>query len=305
MTTRECHAWVLVGPTASGKSRIAQILAERMKRPIISADSMNIYRRMDLGTAKPSIQDRSTVQYYGIDLAQPTQAFSVGDWINAISPAFQPLKGQEHRTPILVGGTGLYVKCLLQGLDPFPTANALLRKQAEEMSLLEVQTELQKTEPAAYATLADPQNLRRLIRLLEKTKNQNAVASNAWKKEMPVVIGLYVERDILLQQIAMRVDDMYAKGLMEEARGLMELKLSTTAQHAIGYAEAFAILRGEMSEKKAKERTIIRTRQLAKKQMTWFRTQLNVEWIHTAHFSSHESLAEEVANVWKKVTVNL
>ncbi len=287
------QAYILVGPTASGKSSVAQILAEQSGAPVVSADSMNIYRGMDIGTAKPSADERGTVRYFGIDLADPVESFSVGDWLAAVKPAFA-------QTPVVAGGTGLYVKCLLAGLDDLPAADAALRERAEKMSLAALQAEAQETAPAAYAALADKENPRRLVRLIE-----HGGTSNGWKKELPAVVGLHVERDVLLRRIAARVDQMYARGLVEEARGLAGLELSVTAEKAIGYAEAFAVLRGEMSEAQAKERTVIRTRQLAKRQMTWFRTQLQVEWVDAQNFQTLEKLAEEVSRVWKKVPVVL
>ena len=330
------QAYVIVGPTASGKSAVAQLLAEQTGAPVVSADSMNIYRGMDIGTAKPSAEERDAVEYQGVDLADPTESFSVGDWLNAVKPAFfQPLE----KPVIVAGGTGLYVKCLLQGLDDLPSANQELRARAEKMALPELQAEAQTTAPEAYEALADKENPRRLIRLLEKFQGlekyhtcasvilsdvpnlgkQKRAGPACWEKELPVVVGLHVERDVLHKRIAMRVEQMYAAGLIEEARGLVGLDLSTTAEKAIGYAEAFAVLRGEMSEARAKEKTVIRTRQLAKRQMTWFRHQLNVEWIDTAgfqclenkkgggsaFFQGLEKIAAEVSKVWKKVSVSL
>jgi len=315
MTPNNPSAFVLVGPTASGKSAVAQFLAEQTGAPVISADSMNIYRGMDIGTAKPSPEERGAVNYYGVDIAEPTEAFSVGDWLDAIKPAFgvSPLNSLFFHnnelsgltppltppSPIVAGGTGLYVKCLLQGLDDLPTADEELRQRTENMTLSELQAEAKQVSPEAYEALADKENPRRLIRLLEKAASRNAVASNAWKNEMPVVVGLSVERDVLHKRIAERVGKMYAGGLLEEARGLIGLELSATAQKAIGYAEAFAVLRGEMTEAEAKEKTIVRTRQLSKRQMTWFRHQLNVEWVETEEFPNLGKLAEEVSNVWK------
>lgn len=320
MDSGKCHApgflpqaFILVGPTASGKSAVAQLLAERIGAPVVSADSMNIYRGMDIGTAKPSSAERASVPTFGIDLAAPTETFSVGNWLNAIAPAFSvspiisslpenneiigltPIVGLTPIAPIVTGGTGLYVKCLLQGLDDLPSADEALRARAEKMTIAELQAEAQKIAPDAYAALADNENPRRLIRLLE----HGGLVSKHWKNELPKVIGLHVERDILHQRIAARVEKMYAGGLLDEARGLIGLELSPTAQHAIGYAEAFAVLRGEMTEAEAKEKTIVRTRQLAKRQMTWFRHQLNVEWIDTAKFQGLEDLAEEVSKAWK------
>lgn len=352
------QAYILVGPTASGKSSVAQLLAEQTGAPIVSADSMNIYRGMDIGTAKPSVQERASVSYHGIDLADPTAPFSVGDWLAAVKSAFgvSPLiSSSDHNNeisgltpiaPIVAGGTGLYVKCLLAGLDELPAADEALRARAEKMTLAELQAEAKATAPEAYAALADNENPRRLVRLLEKFQcleksdekvpmsgNVDAVSSlrpsNHWKTELPKVVGLHVDREVLIKRIADRVDQMYAAGLIDEARGLIDLNLSVTALKAIGYAEAFAVLKNEMTEAQAKERTIIRTRQLAKRQMTWFRTQLNVEWVdatnfqclenkkgggsllrqgyggQAASFQCLEKLAEEVSNVWKKVPVAL
>lgn len=290
MTPSKPSAFVLVGPTASGKSAVAQLLAEQTGAPVVSADSMNLYRGMDIGTAKPSAAERTRVKTFGVDLAEPTEPFSVGDWLKAVRPAFQTLE-----TPIVAGGTGLYVKCLLQGLDDLPPADEELRARTEKMPLAELQSEARQTAPEAYEALADKENPRRLIRLLE----HGGQVSKHWKNEMPVVIGLSVDREVLHKRIAERVEKMYEGGLLEEARGLISLNLSSTAQHAIGYAEAFSVLRGELSEAEAKEKTIVRTRQLSKRQMTWFRHQLHVEWVETQKFQTLEKLALEVSRVWK------
>jgi tRNA dimethylallyltransferase len=298
------QAYVLVGPTASGKSAVAQSLAEQAGVPVVSADSMNLYRGMDVGTAKPSAAERGSVPYYGIDLADPTESFSVGNWLAGVKPAFVPSLASQTCAgavcPIVAGGTGLYVKCLLQGLDDLPPADEALRARTRDMTLAELQAEAKRTAPEAYAVLADNENPRRIIRLLEQAARPDAVRPRAWKNELPKVIGLQVERDVLHRRIAERVEKMYAGGLLEEARGLIDLDLSSTAQMAIGYAEAFAVLRGELSEAAAKEKTIVRTRQLSKRQMTWFRHQLHVEWIDTGRFQTLEKLAEEVSEVWKK-----
>jgi tRNA dimethylallyltransferase len=283
-------AFVLVGPTASGKSAVAQWMAEQAGAPLVSADSMNLYRGMDIGTAKPSAHERAKIELWGVDLAEPTESFSVGDWLRAVRPAFQT----SEPPPIVAGGTGLYIKCLLQGLDDLPTANDELRQRTENMTLAELQAEAQATAPEAYRALADKENPRRLIRLLEGRR-----PSEGWKTEVPVVVGLHVEREVLHRRIAERVEKMYADGLLEEARGLIRLELSSTAQHAIGYAEAFAVLRGEMTVAQAKEKTALRTRQLAKRQMTWFRHQLKVAWIEADQFPDIGQLADKVYNACK------
>lgn len=283
------QAYILIGPTASGKSAVAQYIAEQTGAAVVSADSMNIYQGMDIGTAKPALAERGRVKTFGIDLADPTEIFSVGDWLKAVQPAF------DGAVPIVAGGTGLYVKCLLQGLAELPAADEELRARTEKMTLAELQAEARQSAPEAYEALADQDNPRRLIRLLE----HGGQRAGQWEPESPVVIGLHVERDLLHQRIAGRVEKMYAGGLLEEARGLMGLDLSLTARHAIGYAEAFAVLRGEMTEAGAKEKTIVRTRRLSKRQMTWFRHQLRVEWIDATEVPDPERLAEKVLNVWR------
>lgn len=297
MTTSSPSAFVLVGPTASGKSSVAQRLAEQGGVPLVSADSMNIYRGMDIGTAKAPVAERGSVDYYGIDLADPVESFSVGDWLRDVRPAF------SDACPVVAGGTGLYVKCLLAGLDDLPAADEALRARAEKMTLAELQAEAQKAAPEAFLALSDPENPRRLVRLLEQSCRPGSLTRRRWREELPTVIGLHVERSVLHKRIAARVDEMYADGLIDEARGLVDLNLSSTAEKAIGYAEAFAVLRGDMSEAQARERTVIRTRRLAKRQMTWFRHQLNVEWVDTAKFQTLEDLASEISRVWKPVPV--
>jgi tRNA dimethylallyltransferase len=146
----------------------------------------------------------------------------------------------------------------------------------------------------------DQQNSRRLIRILEK---DGPVAGKWNSKPKPTLVGLHVEREVLHKRIEQRVEQMYAAGLLEEAKDLMALDLSPTALQAIGYAEAFAVLNNEMTLEEAKEKTVIRTRQLAKRQMTWFRNQLNVEWIDTADYPDIEKLAKAVSNAWEKYGV--
>ncbi len=290
-------AYFLVGATASGKSGVAQYIAEREGQLIVSADSMNLYRGMDIGTAKPTADERSKADYAGFDLAAPTEKFSVAAYLNAVRPAFE-----SGREIIVAGGTGLYVKCLTEGFDDVPPENTALRGELEALEFETLENRAQKEAAQLYECLTedDRQNPRRLIRILERTAVGPTAHSKWNSKPKPVIVGLHVEREVLVKRIAQRVDEMYAAGLLEEARELMKLELSQTAMQAIGYAEAFAALKGECALEEAKEKTVIRTRQLAKRQMTWFRNQLNVDWINAADFDSREKLAEAVAAAWKK-----
>ena len=300
------HACFLVGPTASGKSAVAQYIAEREGQLIVSADSMSLYLGMDIGTAKPSAAERARVDYAGIDLADPTEKFSVAGYLDAVRPFFN-----SGREIIVTGGTGLYVKCLTEGFGDVPPENKELRAGLEALDFDALKKRAQKEAAELYGRLTedDQQNPRRLIRILEKVVEGTPSPATAeakyygsWNsRPKPVLVGLHVEREVLHKRIEQRVDKMYAAGLLDEARGLLGVNLSSTAMQAIGYAEAFAVLHGEITVDEAREKTIIRTRRLAKRQMTWFRNQLNVEWIDAAGYPTLEKLAEAVSLAWKRV----
>ena len=291
-------AYFLVGPTASGKSSVAQYIAEHEGRLIVSADSMNLYKGMDIGTAKPSVSERAKVDYAGIDIVEPTQKFTVANYLEAVRPGFK-----SGCKTIVTGGTGLYVKCLTEGFDDVPPENTALRAELEKVDFKALEKRAQTSGLYQALTLDDRKNPRRLIRILERTAaGATAPQNGAWDSaHKPRIVGLHVEREVLLQRIEKRVGQMYAAGLLEEAQGLVGMDLSPTALQAIGYAEAFAVLKNEMTVDQAKEKTIIRTRQLAKRQMTWFRNQLNVEWIDTAEYPNIESLVAAVSSAWKKL----
>ena len=314
--------YFLVGATASGKSAVAQHIAQHEGQLIVSADSMNIYRGMNIGTAKPSAEERARVEYAGIDIAGPNEKFSVAAYLNAVKPAFG-----TGRDVIVAGGTGLYIKCLTEGFDDVPPEDSGLRAELEALDFEMLKQRAKEEASDLYDVLTDDdkQNPRRLIRILERfyggmpssasadsqresrssptwSRDEDAVPpKKSWNsKPKPTIVGLHVERSELHRRIGQRVDKMYADGLLDEARGLIDLELSPTALQAIGYAEAFAVLRNEMTLDEARGKTVIRTSQLAKRQMTWFRNQLNVQWIDTAQFSSLEKLAEAVKCEWQK-----
>lgn len=296
---QSASAFFLVGPTASGKSSIAHYLAEEHACAVVSADSMNLYKGMDIGTAKPLKKERKIVTYFGIDLVDPSEKFSVARYLEAVKPAFK-----SSSIPIVCGGTGLYVKCLTQGFASVPPEDCALRSKLEDLSLDELQKKVNACCPRVFSelTVDDKQNPRRLIRVLEKVSaGRDFSKQTTWKENpKPLLVGLHVERKVLHQRIAARVERMYLEGLLDEAENLLKLNLSSTALQAIGYAEAFRVLQNKCTLDEAKERTIIRTRQLAKRQMTWFRNQLRVEWIDTAQYSTQHALAEAITQAWKK-----
>ena len=297
-------AHILVGPTAAGKSAVALhlALAARPHRPILSADSMTIYRGMDIGTAKPDAQERAAVPSFGFDLAEPGQPFSVGDYLAAMQAA-APALAACGALPIVVGGTGLYVKCLTEGLDSAAVADPVHRAAAEALlnaeGLAALQAATRALNPGQYARLRDPENPRRVVRAYELLAAGHLLPA-AEERPKPKVAGLRLPPDELRARIARRARQMFAHGLVDEVRGLRAKfpALSETARHAIGYEEAGQVLDGVLSEEEAIHRTALRTGQYAKRQMTWFRHQADVAWIDVAPDDSVERIAGRVQQVW-------
>ncbi len=296
-------AFFLVGPTAVGKSSVAQYLAEQRSASILSADSMLIYRGMDIGTAKPTVAERGDVPYYGVDLAEPDESFNVWDYRRDALEALAALPEGEEL--IVTGGTGLYVKSLVHGLEDRPGGDAALRAEWErrlaDEGIAALQEAVRRAAPERYEALADKENPRRLIRALETAGAPPETPS--WQStEEPVLAGLSMEPELLNARIAQRVEEMYAQGLVEEVTRLLERErpLSETARQAIGYAEAIALIEGQATQAEAVERTVVRTRRLAKRQRTWFRHQANVDWVEVTPGADVAALAEQVAQRWRK-----
>ena len=297
-------AHFLVGPTASGKSAVAQYLAllGHPPRPILSADSMTIYRGMDVGTAKPEAADRAAVPSFGFDLVDPDRPFSVGDWLAAVRAA-APAIAACGAPPIVVGGTGLYVKCLTEGLDSAPVdpahraaAEALLNAEGLEA----LQAAARALNPAEFAKLRDPENPRRVVRAYELLASGQPLPV-VEERPRPKLAGLALPPEELRARIARRARQMFAYGLVEEVRALRAKypALSDTARHAIGYEEAARVLDGKISEEEAIRLVAVRTGQYAKRQMTWFRHQADVVWIEVGPRDGVERLAGKVQAVWR------
>jgi tRNA dimethylallyltransferase len=300
-------AYFLVGPTASGKSDVAQWMAEREGFDILSADSMCVYRGMDIGTAKPTPADRGRVTHWALDEADPGESFSVGAYLECARQAWAACAAQGRRL-LVAGGTGLYVKGLTEGLSRLPAADPDLRRRWSDVlkarGVAGLQAALRERDPGRLETLSDPQNSRRLIRALELAE-AGAAAGEGWTRrpaDRPVLAGLCWPRPALHARIEARVRAMYARGLIEETVRLLAagLERSPTASQAIGYAEAAAHIRGTCTLEAAIARTIVRTRQLAKRQMTWFRNQANVCWISLEEEPPIPMIAARVAEAWSR-----
>jgi len=305
MSALHHRAYFLVGPTAAGKTVVAQRLAELRHADILSADSMLVYRGMDIGTAKPSIAERNGVRYWGVDLADPSESFNAARFMEEARRCFEA--ASTHGNPVIVaGGTGLYVKALLQGLDELPAIPEGSRGRWQTLLEAEGVDGLQKTlrvrNPRWFESLADRANSRRLIRALELIDAGCVEPPRSWVDPRPeaVITGLEVPRDERRSRIGTRVRAMYVGGLLQEARALLDRGWdpSGTAAQAIGYAEAIACLKGTLTVDQAMEETARRTRQLAKRQMTWFRHQAAVSWIQAPSSLSVDHLAAQVASDW-------
>lgn len=295
-------AFVLAGPTASGKTGLAHGLALRLGARILSADSMHVYRHLNIGTAKPSRDELAAFRYAGVDLVDPDSACSAGDYLRSAGDA---VRDDPAATWLVVGGTGLYIKCLTQGLDPAPGADAGARAEADavfaEGGLPALQALARKLAPEAAGTMRDPENPRRLIRLIERARQGGIEESRAWNGAPPRIVALSVGRDELGRRIETRIRGMIDAGLLEEARALREHwpRLSPPAAQAIGYREAWDVLDGACSAPDAAGRIAARTRQLAKRQMTWFRHQASVDWVDAGGDRHPDAVCDEILRYWE------
>ncbi len=278
---------LLAGPTAVGKSEIALLLAERVNGEIISVDSMQVYRGLDIGTAKSSPADRARVPHHLIDVVDLTEPFDAAKFCELAKKAVAEIQSRG-RVPILCGGTGLYFKAFLEGLGEAPPSNVKLRAELEATPLAELLRELAERDPVTYEKI-DRQNPRRVIRAVEVIRLTGKPFSeqrSAWNspfviRHSSLCFGLSRSTADLRQRIDARVDAMFARGLVAETEQLLThgLAENKTAMQALGYRQVVEHLRGERSLAETIELVKIRTRQFAKRQMTWFRRQLNLEWI--------------------------
>jgi tRNA dimethylallyltransferase len=280
------HALVLTGPTGSGKSELGVELAERLDAEIVSMDSMALYRGMDIGTAKPGPELRGRVPHHLIDILEPWESASVAWWLEQAARSCQEIE-QRGRRVLFVGGTPLYLKALLYGLFDVPSANPELRRrlagEAEQLGGAELHRRLAEVDPAAAARL-HPNDVRRVIRALEVWELTGRPIS-AWQSQWargrpgaattpgPRVLWLNVPREELYARINIRVVRMIETGLVEEVRALRQLgrPLSREAAQALGYKEVCAYLEGTGTLEETIERIQTRSRQFAKRQLTWFR----------------------------------
>jgi tRNA dimethylallyltransferase len=280
---------LILGVTGSGKGRLAYSLAELIDAEIISVDSMKVYRRMDIGTAKPPKEAQERIKYHLSDVVEPSEPFSVGTFVDLAYEAIEQIRSR-NRNIIAVGGTALYIKALLYGLFESPRADeqirADLRTRAKDDGLQELYCELVKVDPAA-AERINCNDAKRIIRALEVYRITGKAISSLQQQfdaESPkhnwTIIGLRREKTAENSRINQRVKKMITAGLVEEVKSLLaeEKPLSEQARCAIGYAEIIDYLSGKTSLEDATELIKKNTRRLAKSQRTWFKRFKNVHW---------------------------
>jgi tRNA dimethylallyltransferase len=274
----------VVGPTASGKSEAAIALAPSLDAEIVSVDSMLVYRGMDVGTAKPTPEQRARVPHHLLDLAEPSERFTVARFQTCARRALVRVMAR----PLLVGGSGLYFRAVVDDLTfppEDPVVRASLEAEADDLGADELYRRLAATDPVAAARI-EPGNVRRIIRALEVTAISGAPFSSfaaAWDRydaSRVRAAGIRIERDVLSRRIGERVLAMLEGGWLDEVRGLMERGFGAwlTATQAIGYAEIAEHLDGAMSLDEAAERTVRRTKELARRQEAWFRRDPRIRW---------------------------
>jgi tRNA dimethylallyltransferase len=314
---------LIAGPTAVGKSEIALRLAERLGGEIISVDSMQVYRGLDIGTAKPSPADRARVPHHLIDICDLTESFDAAQFVRRAQKVVEEIQARG-RVPIFCGGTGLYFKAFLSGLGEAPSANPELRARLEIMPFEALLRELRERDPAAYEKI-DKQNPRRVIRAVEVIRLTGKKFSQQraeWKVGSSRCDDRTVQRAVspedqgsdealpsrilffcftrlladLRTRINARVDTMFARGLVEETRELLKhgLEENKTAMQAIGYRQVVEHLRGERSLAETIELVKTKTRQFAKRQLTWFRAQKNLEWVELKSDEPPEKVVQKI-----------
>ncbi|MBC8511705.1 MAG: tRNA (adenosine(37)-N6)-dimethylallyltransferase MiaA [Dehalococcoidia bacterium] len=300
----------VIGPTAVGKSRLALRLAQDFDGEIVNSDSRQVYRYMDVGTAKPSSADRSLIPHHLIDIINPDESFSLAVYHKLAGEAIEDIQ-QRCKLPLLVGGSGLYVWSIIEGWKiPQVPPNAQLRHgletKAKEEGVYALYQELEKADPVAAAEIM-PTNLRRIIRALEICQATGQPVSQLWQKQalpFPVlIIGLTTRRDDLYHRIDSRVEEMVKQGLVDEVKDLMArgYSLDLPSMSGIGYRQIGMFLRGNLDLPTAVQKMKYESHRFARRQYAWFH--LNDARIHW--FDVCDDVQEKVNNLVKAFLASL
>lgn len=302
-------AVILLGPTGVGKTAVALELAKYLPSEIVSADSRQIYQYMDIGTAKPTRAERAQALHHFIDLCPPDQIYSAGEFGEQARVVIDEILHRQ-KWPLVVGGSGLYLRALLEGFFAAKAANRdiqeQLKRRAREEGSAALHVELARVDPSAAARL-HPNDAHRLVRALEIFYAGGKTVTEAWQQHSAPanfpyqLIGLNMPRPALYTRINLRVDKMLADGLIEECRSLMKQGYAPelNALNTVGYQEVFQFFRQEISE--ARMVTLIKqhTRNYAKRQMTWFRKMQGVKWLEVKPEDSAIGISAQILQFLK------
>jgi len=307
---------IITGQTASGKERLAVAVAASQGGEIVSADSMKVYRGMDIGTAKASADERRAVPHHLLDVADPQETFSTAFWLRLADEAIADIHARG-RVPIVSGGTPLYLKALLEGLFEGPAATPAVRErlvaEAEAQGTPALHARLAEVDAAAAARI-HPNDLRRIVRALEVWELTGSPISDLQKqwgrrrpRYRPLVAAIGRGREDLTRRIQQRVRRMAEAGLVEEVRRLAAQPggLARGPRQALGYAEVLDYLDGRMAWEETVAAIVAHTRQFARRQMTWLSRFEGVAWLDAAPDTPVETLADQVVELWGKHGSNM
>ncbi len=301
----------VVGPTASGKTSLAIELAKLHNGEIISADSMQIYRGMNIATAKPDTDEMAGIKHHLIDFLDINESYSVGKFVNDAEAAIKDIV-KRGKLPIICGGTGLYIDSLLNGITFVENSTDLelreeLNKLAEEKGIEYLLKMLLEFDPYSYMRLYEEKNQKRIVRAIEFYKTtgytiteQNEISRSTESEYEPIVFGLTAkDRQYLYNRINKRVNMMVETGLVEEARSILNSDLSETASSAIGYKQLLPYFNGEASLEECIDRIKTETRHYAKRQLTWFRRNEKIIWINIDELSDLNAQVSYIESILK------
>jgi tRNA dimethylallyltransferase len=297
----------LVGPTAVGKTAVSIELAKMANAEIVSCDSMQIYRRMDILTSKPSASLRKRIPHYLVDLVSPAQDFDVSRYRREAASKIKDIISRG-KTALLVGGAGLYMSMLIDGIFQVKSQNMKLReklyKEAQALGSQRLYARLKEVDPQA-ASKIHPNDKKRIIRALEvfgctgKPISQLQKLRKGLASEYDInIFCLNMERDKLYERIDRRVDDMFRQGLVKEVEGLLKLKLSRTASYAIGIRELKGYFDGGYNLEEARRLIKRNSRLYAKRQLTWFRKDKRIKWLEIGERDSPKTVAGKMLKVF-------
>ena len=280
---------VIAGPTASGKTDASLELARLRPIDVIIADARQVFRHLDIGTAKPTSEEQAVCPHHLIDILEPSASYSAADYASDARAAIETVS--EERLPVFVGGSGLYISAALDGLSqdaipPEPELRERLQRELEERGRDAMWEELQQHDPRAADRYAD-RNPRRILRALEVIRSTGRPFSSTWdvqKDAYPAQVtylAIEIDRSTLRERITQRCHQMWSAGLLDETKRVLEMGVSPSAQalQTVGYAEALDVLEGQMSEDEAVQKMITSTWRYAKRQLTWFRKDERYQWV--------------------------